>query len=192
MATDVHPNGAGPRARRDAAASPIVATHAAVEPPAAPAPPARAAVTWDQVLLGQVTFALIVALVFGAIAYAAGGQWPPRHAAASNAATAITSFSQVTAAQRVAIAADPSGALKWDRSTYEASAGDVSFVVTNDSAMTHSFALTGPGVNVQSPDLSPHSSGTFTIKGLPAGRYEIACNVAGHKLAGMVATLVVK
>ncbi|HEX5506184.1 MAG TPA: cupredoxin domain-containing protein [Thermomicrobiales bacterium] len=219
MATDIHPNGTpapsgvlgGTRAGHDGAQPPIVATHAAVSPTATQAPPApqdpqdpawgrpawgrRAVVSWDHFLLGQITFALIVALVFGVIAYAAGGAWPPRAAAtgaATGAATAITAFSQAAAAQRVAVAADPSGALKWDRATYEARAGDVSFVVTNDSAMTHNFALTGPGVNVQGADLGPHSSGTFTIKGLPAGQYEIACNVAGHKLAGMVATLIVK
>jgi uncharacterized cupredoxin-like copper-binding protein len=32
----------------------------------------------------------------------------------------------------------------------------------------------------------------YTVKGLPAGEYQIVCNYPGHKAAGMIATLIVR
>ena len=101
-------------------------------------------------------------------------------------------FSSEIAAQQVQIAADPKGALRWDRTSYEAKAGDISFIVKNDSPVAHQFTLTGNGVNYRSKNISDHTSGTFTVKALPAGEYQIICDYPGHKAAGMIATLIVR
>jgi len=101
-------------------------------------------------------------------------------------------FSSEVVAQQVAVSADPSGALRWDKQEYTAQAGDVTFVVKNPSQMTHQFSVEGNGVNYKSPNIKPGSTNNFTIKGLPAGGYQIVCNYPGHKAGGMVATLTVK
>jgi uncharacterized cupredoxin-like copper-binding protein len=109
-----------------------------------------------------------------------------------SASASGSQFSSETAAQQVAVAADPSGALRWDKQDYTAQAGDVTFVVKNPSQITHQFSVEGNGVNYTSPNLKPGSTNNYTIKGLPAGAYQIICNYPGHKQAGMVATLTVK
>ncbi|MGN6811963.1 MAG: plastocyanin/azurin family copper-binding protein, partial [Thermomicrobiales bacterium] len=95
-------------------------------------------------------------------------------------------------AQKVAVATDPGGALKWDQATFTAQAGDVSFVVTNKSPLTHNFAVEGNGIVAQSADFGANTTNTLTLKGLKAGTYQIVCNYPGHRAAGMVATLIVK
>ena len=101
-------------------------------------------------------------------------------------------FSGELVGQRVAVAADPSGALRWDRATYEATAGDITFVVGNPSSMTHQFTLEGNGVTYRSKTFSANTTNNFTAKALPAGEYQIICDYAGHKQAGMVARRIVR
>ena len=164
----------------------------------------RAPLTYDQFLLGQVPLLLAVVLIFGVIAYVARGYMPTGKgggaiAAGSGAVQgagqagtgAITAFSGDTAAQQVAVAADPSGALKWDRATYTAKAGDVTFVVTNKSSSFHNFAVEGPGVSAQGKNFGANTTTTYTLQGLQPGEYLIVCNYPGHRAAGMVAKLIV-
>jgi plastocyanin len=101
-------------------------------------------------------------------------------------------FSGELVGQRVAVAADPSGALRWDRATYEATAGDITFVVSNPSPMPHQFTLEGNGVTYRSKTFASNSTNYFTVKALPAGEYQLICDYAGHKQAGMVARLIVR
>ncbi len=101
-------------------------------------------------------------------------------------------FSNEVVAQRVEVAADPAGALRWDRATYEATAGDITFVVSNPSSMQHQFTLEGNGVTYRSKIFSSNTTNNFTVKALPAGEYQLICDYAGHKQAGMVARLIVR
>src|SRR5690242_15266666 len=118
------------------------------------AKPRRAPLTFDQFLLGQIPLAITLVLIFGVIAYVARGYMPAGGgtgaaqtgggAVQAGGATSdgqIAAFSNEKAAQVIQVAADPSGALKWDRTTYEAQAGDVTFVVTNKSSNFHNFAV---------------------------------------------------
>ena len=166
--------------------------------------PRRAPLTYDQFLLGQVPLLIAVALIFGVIAYAARGYMPTDQGGGASMSAggagaaggaisngAITAFTGDTMAQQVQVAADPSGALKWDRATYTAKAGDVTFVVTNKSSTFHNFAVEGPNVNAQSKNFGANSTNSYTIKGLPPGEYLIVCNYPGHRAAGMIAKLIV-
>lgn len=153
--------------------------------------------SFDQFILSLLPLTLAVALAFGIIAYAAIRVIPAGDASSSAAAPAagdapITAFAEGTVTQQVAVAADPSGALKWDKTTYEAQAGDVTFVVTNKSNMPHNFAVEGGNVKAQGPNFGSNTTTTYTLKGLKPGTYEIVCNFPGHKLGGMVATLIVR
>src|SRR4051794_9914174 len=85
-------------------------------------------------------------------------------------------FSSEIAAQQVPVAADPGGSLRWDKATYEATAGDITFVVTNNSPMTHQFTIEGNGVNYRSGNLKSKSSNNFAVMALPAGEYRIICD----------------
>lgn len=159
-----------------------------------------ARLSWDQFLLGQVPFIIAVALIIGVMALLtaralpAGASLPGRQGEALAAAPggAITAFVAETAAQQVPVAADPTGVPKWDKATYEAQAGDVTFVVTNGSPVTHNFAVEGPGVLAQSPNFAGKTTNSFTLKGLKPGEYLIVCTFAGHREGGMVAKLIVK
>ena len=131
---------------------------------------------WQRGLVFPVLMALGVALVACGDAGATGGG----------------QFSGEVVAQRVAVAVDPSGALRWDRATYEATAGDITFVVGNPSSMTHQFTLEGNGVTYRSKTFSANTTNNFTVKALPAGEYQLICDYAGHKQAGMVARLIVR
>ena len=55
-------------------------------------------------------------------------------------------FPSASAAQTVTVEAHPHGSLAWTGTEYTARAGDVTFVVVNNSTLRHSFAVEGPGV----------------------------------------------
>lgn len=155
--------------------------------------------SWDHFLLSQLPLAialgLVVALVGSAMVRAlpTGARWPGQQAPAQVAPpAAVTTFSTETAAQQIAVTADPAGLPKWTQASYEAKAGDVTFVVANPSAVTHNFKVEGPGVQAQSPNFAGKTTQSFTIKGLKPGEYLIVCTFAGHREGGMVAKLIVK
>jgi plastocyanin len=88
------------------------------------------------------------------------------------------------------IAADPGGALKFDKSSLTAKAGNVTIVMDNPSDLPHAVEIEGNGVEV---------AGETVMKGgvskasadLKAGEYEFYCPVGNHKDAGMEGTLTV-
>lgn len=103
-----------------------------------------------------------------------------------------TDFFADAVAQTVTVTADANMALKWDKTAYSATAGDVTFVVKNPAPIEHQFTVEGNGINYTSPTLKGGSTTNLTIKGLKAGEYKILCKIAGHTEAGMVAKLTVK
>ncbi|HEY3106898.1 MAG TPA: plastocyanin/azurin family copper-binding protein [Gaiellaceae bacterium] len=91
----------------------------------------------------------------------------------------------------VQLAADPSGALKFDQTSLEASAGSVTINFTNQSSLPHNVKLEGPGVEDQGTDTITGSSTSVTVD-LQPGEYTFFCSVDGHRAAGMEGKLVVK
>lgn len=100
-------------------------------------------------------------------------------------------FWSEAAAQKVDVAADPTGALRWEKTEYTAANGDVTFVVKNPAPIAHQFAVEGNGLSYQSGNLAGNSTTNLTIKGLPPGEYQIICNYPGHREGGMVTKLTV-
>jgi plastocyanin len=98
-----------------------------------------------------------------------------------------SAFSSEVVAQKVMISADAGGASKWDKATYDAQAGDVTFVVSNPAPHAHQFTLKGNGVDYESDVFESNTTNNFTVKNLPAGEYQVICNLHG----GMVSRLVV-
>ena len=95
------------------------------------------------------------------------------------------------AGETLQLAADPSGALKFDKTSLEATAGNVTIDFTNDSSLPHDVKLEGPGVDGEGTDTITGSSTSVTLD-LQPGEYTFYCSVDGHRAAGMEGKLVVK
>jgi plastocyanin len=94
------------------------------------------------------------------------------------------------AGETLQLAADPSGALKFDKTSLEATAGNVTIDFTNDSSLPHDVKLQGPGVDGEGTDTITGSSTSVTLD-LQPGEYTFYCSVDGHRAAGMEGKLVV-
>jgi uncharacterized cupredoxin-like copper-binding protein len=93
--------------------------------------------------------------------------------------------------QNVQLSADPSGQLKFDKSSLSAKAGNVTITMDNPSPVAHAIAVEGNGVdkNGQTVQMGGKSSVTVSLK---AGKYTFYCPVDGHRAAGMQGSLTVK
>ena len=67
-----------------------------------------------------------------------------------------------------------------------ASAGAV-LAVSNDGSVPHDLAVEGQ--NLATPELQAGGQAQLDITGLAPGTYTVFCQIAGHREAGMVATL---
>jgi plastocyanin len=70
--------------------------------------------------------------------------------------------------------------------------GTYTFNATNDGTVDHALQITSGLTSAATPDTSyaPGETESFTVD-LAPGTYEVFCPVAGHKAAGMVATITV-
>jgi plastocyanin len=91
----------------------------------------------------------------------------------------------------VQISADPKGALKFEQTSVEATAGSVTIDFTNDSSISHDVRIEGNGVSDEGTDQVTGGSTSATVD-LQPGTYTFFCSVDGHRAAGMEGTLVVK
>jgi plastocyanin len=93
-------------------------------------------------------------------------------------------------AQTLKISADPSGALKFDKTSLTAKAGKVTVVMDNPSDLPHAVEVEGNGDEFEGEtvDKGGVSKATGDLK---PGKYEFYCPVDSHKQAGMKGTLTV-
>jgi plastocyanin len=132
---------------------------------------------------------LLVLLAALTLALAACGGGSDESATTSS--TATTSAGGGGGGSTVKIAADPSGALKFDTTSLEATAGNVTIDFTNDSSISHDVKIEGNGVSGEGTDEVSGGSTSATVD-LQPGTYTFYCSVDGHRAAGMEGTLVVK
>jgi plastocyanin len=90
------------------------------------------------------------------------------------------------------LSADPTGQLRFDKSTLSAKAGDVRITLNNPSPVPHNVSLEGPGVPAKSGPTVPHGGSSQVEATLKPGTYTYFCSVPGHRQAGMQGTLTVK
>jgi uncharacterized cupredoxin-like copper-binding protein/mono/diheme cytochrome c family protein len=116
------------------------------------------------------------------------GTAPPSPPPAPDAETTST---EADAGSELTVDADPGGLLKFTQTELEASAGTVTFTLSNASPVPHNIAVKGGGVD-SPPSETIQGGGTTTLSvDLPAGAYEFYCAVPGHEAAGMKGTLTV-
>lgn len=93
----------------------------------------------------------------------------------------------------LALAADPTGQLKYDPTKLNANAGNITIAFTNDSAVPHDVAVEGSGGKKLGATKEITKSETdLKLKDVPAGTYTFFCTVPGHEQAGMKGTLTVR
>jgi uncharacterized cupredoxin-like copper-binding protein len=116
--------------------------------------------------------------------------------AASSTPAQASSTASGTAGQpsgTSSIAADPSGNLKFTKSSLTAKAGKVTIQFTNGAALPHNLTIqqgTGGKVIGATPTFQGGSK-TLTVN-LKPGTYTFYCSVPGHRQAGMQGTLTVR
>jgi len=92
--------------------------------------------------------------------------------------------------QTLTLTADPSGALKFNKTSLTAKAGKVSVVMDNPSSLPHGIEVEGKGMELKGDTVT--KGGVSKVSGtLKPGTYEFYCPVDGHKAAGMKGTLTV-
>jgi uncharacterized cupredoxin-like copper-binding protein len=94
-------------------------------------------------------------------------------------------------ASTLKVDADPSGQLKFTKSTLRAKAGQITIKMSNPSPVQHSIGVKGTGVQQTGATVGKGGVSTVTVN-LKAGKYEFYCPVDGHEAAGMKGTLFVK
>jgi len=112
------------------------------------------------------------------------------------AAPATTSSTPTTsgggaASGTLKLSADPSGQLKFDKSSLSAKSGSVTIDMSNPSSVPHGVSIEGNGVDKEGKIVNQGGSSTVTAK-LKPGKYTFFCPVPGHRQAGMQGTLTVQ
>jgi uncharacterized cupredoxin-like copper-binding protein len=111
--------------------------------------------------------------------------------ATSTPTTSGSSGAGAGASSGLKVAADPSGALKFDKTTLSAKSGSVTITMSNPSSVPHGIAIKGSGVTKTGSVVNQGGTSTVTAT-LKPGTYEFYCPVPGHEQAGMKGTLTVK
>jgi plastocyanin len=93
-------------------------------------------------------------------------------------------------ATRLTLAADPGGALAFDKSSLRAKPGRVVITFANLSQVPHAVEVEGNGVEEETETIT---DGAARLAGnLEPGEYKFYCPVGNHEQAGMVGTLTVR
>ena len=110
---------------------------------------------------------------------------------ATTSTPATSSTPSSAGGSNLKLSADPGGALKFDKSSLSAKAGNVSITMSNPSCVAHGVAIEGNGVSKTGSIVNQGASSTVTAS-LKPGKYTFFCPVPGHRQAGMQGTLTVK
>jgi plastocyanin len=124
---------------------------------------------------------------------------PPATGGAPKGAAAPATESSTTASstapstpQKLSLAANPEGQLKYEQTTLNANAGKVSINFTNMAPENHNVTIaSASGAVLGATPTFKGASKTVTLN-LKPGSYKFYCTVPGHRPAGMEGTLVVK
>jgi len=97
-----------------------------------------------------------------------------------------------TGGNKLALSADPSGALKFNKDQLNANAGNITIAFVNESSTPHDVTVDGDGKELGATKEITKSTAKLDLEGVKAGSYTFFCSVPGHEQAGMKGTLTVK
>jgi uncharacterized cupredoxin-like copper-binding protein len=140
-----------------------------------------------------VTVAVLV-LSLTAVAGCGGGGNSSSSSSTTTATTSTTNTATTPSAggaSTLKVDADPSGALKFTKSSLSAKAGKVTITMDNPSPVQHGIGVKGNGVQQAGSPVGKGGVSTVTAN-LKAGKYEFYCPDDAHEQAGMKGTLTVK
>jgi plastocyanin len=89
------------------------------------------------------------------------------------------------------LAADPGGALRFDKHRAAVLAGRVTVRLRTDSAVAHNVTIAQGSRKLGATKTITGSTTTLALK-LPPGKYVFFCSVPGHRQSGMEGTLIVE
>jgi plastocyanin len=141
-------------------------------------------------LIGALAVAGVLAVAGCGSNSSSSGSGSGAAATSTPSATASSTSSSSGGGSTLALAADPGGALKFDKTSLSAKAGAVTIAFTNASSTPHAVTVEGNGVN-QAGKVITGGNDSLTVN-LKPGTYKFFCPVDGHRAAGMEGTLVVK
>ena len=110
---------------------------------------------------------------------------------ASDSGSSSSSSGSSGGGENLAISADPSGALKFDKTELTAKAGKVTITMDNPSDVPHAVEIEGNGVEEEGKTVGKGGQSIATAD-LKAGTYDFYCPVGNHRAAGMEGKLIVK
>jgi len=128
------------------------------------------------------SFLLVAATITAAVV--TGGEEAEEPAAEAGAAPQPTG-------RTLALAADPGGALRFDKARAAVLGGRVTVTLTNDSTVEHNVTITQGSKTLGATKTITESTDTIALE-LAPGAYVFLCSVAGHREAGMEGPLTVE
>lgn len=110
----------------------------------------------------------------------------------SNDTTRTKASGGAASGNKLAISADPTGALKFNTAKLNAEAGDITVAFVNESATTHDVTFKGSGKALGATDQISKDNAKLVLKDVKPGSYTFFCSIPGHEEAGMKGTLTVR
>jgi plastocyanin len=98
--------------------------------------------------------------------------------------------STAASAAPLALAADPTGQLRFDKKTLQGKAGKVTIDFTNDSQVGHDVTIAKGAAKLGGTKVITNSKASVSLD-LKPGQYVFYCSVPGHRQAGMQGTLTI-
>jgi plastocyanin len=137
------------------------------------------------------TTLLLVAGTMTAAVLTAGGEGEKARAGPAPGSAPATTPGAAPSASTLALAADPSGGLSYDKRSATLKAGPATIRLVNRSPLPHNVTI-GQGAKVVAATKTVTGATTTTTATLSPGRYVFYCSVDGHRQAGMQGTLTVQ
>jgi plastocyanin len=135
------------------------------------------------------TTLLLVAATMTTAVLTAGDEG--EQATAAPEAAPGTAPAAAPASSTLALAADPSGGLSYDKRSATLKAGPATIRFVNRSPLPHNVTI-GQGAKVAVATKTVTGANTTTTATLSPGRYVFYCSVDGHRQAGMQGALTVR